>query len=233
MNWIDISIIVILLVNIGVGWYKGLIRSVVSLISIVLGFIGAKMYHMEMYKLLNNQYDLLTKIKQTVQNMFSSVNFPETNQVEGLNSEQFSDLLGGSEYLKTLSEKFFESDQFTDIMNTQVSNFSDGFSTWLSENILIVLSMVSVFLIIMIGIRFAGYILDKIFEFPGFKEVNKLSGLIFGLVKGLFYSMLFVVLVVIAGSLTNHAIIETLEASQIGIYMYKYNIIMIVFEMMI
>ncbi len=231
MNWLDIAVLLILLVNIGLGLFRGLIKSVTNLISIILGFIAAKMYYMEVYDFLIEKYDLLNTIKITVANTFSSIKFPEISQMSTLSSEELSKSIGDSDYSTIVIEKFFESDFFDDLLNKNVQNFSEGFSIWLSENILTILSMVLVFLIVLIGIRLVGFALDKVFKLPVLNGVNRLSGFIFGLVKGCFFAMLFVLLIVIIGPLfSNFDLIRTLEHSSIAIYFYKYNIVMYIFE---
>lgn len=234
MNWIDISIIIIVIVNVGLGWYKGLIRSVTNLVSMILGFIFAKMYYLQMYDILNTRFDMFRKIKDAVSSTFSNIQFPETSALESLSAEQLSQSVGDTEYLQVITEKFFESDTFENMLSNNVSNFSEGFSTWLAENILTILSMVTVFLIVFIGVRIIGYLLSKMFNLPILNGVNKLTGLMFGLAKGLLFAMLFVILLVVFGPLFDHAnVIDALETSSIGIYFYKYNIVMYIFESMI
>lgn len=234
MNWIDITIIIILIFNIVLGWSRGLIRSVTNLVSMILGFIAAKLYYLNMYDFLDGRFDLFIKIKEAVARTFSTIEFPDTAVLESLSAKELSQTVGDTAYLQSITEKFFESEKFHDMMNSNVSNFSDGFSTWLAENILNILSMVIVFLGVFIGIRLVGYLLSGLFELPLLKGVNKLSGFIFGLVKGTFFAMIFVLLLVIVGPLFDQTnIIKTLESSHIGIYFYKYNIMMIIFEYMI
>lgn len=234
MNWIDITILVILLVNIGMGWSKGLIRSVTNLVSIVLGFIFAKLYYLQMYELLDDRFNLFVKIRDGVSQTFSSIQFPETSVLETMSPEQLSQTVGNTEYLRVISEKFFESDKFKMMLSSNVENFSNGFASWLAENIMNVLSMVVVFIVVFVAVRIIGYFLGNLFKLPILKGVNKFSGLLFGFVKGIFFAMLFVLLLAVIGPFFDHdSIIATLEQSSIGIYFYKYNLIMLIFESMI
>ncbi len=231
MNWLDIAILVILLINIGLGLFRGLIRSITNLISIILGFIAAKVYYIEVYNYFIEKHDLLSKLKLTVSNTFSNIKFPEVSQMSNMSTEQLSQNMGNSDYSTIVIEKFFESDFFGNLLNKNVQDFSDGFSTWLSENILAILSMCVVFLAVLISIRILGFILDKMFKLPVLNGVNKISGFLFGLVKGCFFAMLFVLLIVIIGPIfSSFDLITTLEQSSIAIYFYKYNMIMFIFE---
>jgi len=231
MNWLDFFIIGILIINIGMGWFKGLIRSVVNLISIVAGFVCAKMYHMEMYRELNSRFNLLDKLKSGIADTFSHVEMPELADAKLMTTDQLTGQLPESEVVSSLIENFIKSDQFESVIHSSVDNFSQAFSTWLSDKLLIIVSMFTIFVLVYLGIRIIGYVLNSLFQLPVLKGVNKLSGLLFGLAKGMFFSMLLVIFVVLLGPImTNLELVETLENSQVAIYFYKYNIVMMIFE---
>jgi uncharacterized membrane protein required for colicin V production len=136
-----------------------------------------------------------------------------------------------STFLSSLVKEFVKSDGFDQMIQSNVENFSDVFSVWLSEKLLTIISMVIIFIVIYLGIRIIGSVLNKVFEIPVLKGVNKLSGFLFGCVKGIFFAMLLVLVVVILSPVfTDLNLVETLETSQIAIYFYKYNMIMFIFE---
>lgn len=228
MNWIDIAIIGIICLNLLLGWYKGLIRSVVNLVSIVLAFMGAKFYHATMAGLLDDRFDLLFKLKKTIGETFTNVNFTYD---ESLSNAQVTDQLTDAPYLKSFMDKFFSSDKFEGLMEKTTEGFSASFSDWAANHLLNIIGMVVVFLGIYVAIRVAGYILAKIFDAPVLKGVNKLSGLIFGGAKGIFFAMLFVLgLVVASPFLDQTSLMTSLESSYLGMILYKYNIILLVFQ---
>lgn len=231
MNWLDYVVIGILVLNIGLGWFRGLIRSVVNIVSIVLGFICAKMYHLTMYELLNEQFDLLNKFKLGISNTFSNVNLPSLSDAQTLPTDQLLNQLPESEFLSSMVKNFIESDTFNQSIQSSVDSFSDAFSTWLSDKLLIFISMVSIFVLVYLAVRIIGYMLNTIFQLPVLKGVNKLSGLLFGCIKGTFFAMLLVlILVILSPVMSNLNLVETLENSQLAIYFYKYNVVMMVFE---
>lgn len=234
MNWLDIVVIAILLINIGLGWFRGLIRSVINIISIVAGFICAKYYYMTAYNLLNEQFDLLNKMKLSIANTFQNVELPSLVDAQNLSTDQLTASLPQSDFVASLLENFIESNQFNDIMQSNIDNFSEGFSTWLSQQLLTIMSMVAVFLLVYLGIRIIGYILNQLFQLPVLNEVNKLTGLVFGCVKGVFFAMLLVLIIALLSPVISGLnLVETLETSTIAIYFYKYNVIMLIFESLI
>lgn len=231
MNWLDIVVIAILVINLLSGWFRGLIKSVVNVVSIVLGFICAKMYHMTMYTMLEDRFGLVHKVKEGVLETFKNVELPSVADAATLPTNELTSNLPDSELLSSLVESFIKSDTFNQTMQSSVESFSDAFSTWLADKLVTIISMVVVFLIVYIGIRIIGYILNQLFQLPVLKGVNKLSGLVFGLAKGTFFSMLLVLIIVILSPVFSQwQLVETLETSDVAIYFYKYNIVMMIFE---
>ncbi|MBI9013365.1 MAG: CvpA family protein [Clostridiales bacterium] len=231
MNWLDIAVLLILIINIGLGWFRGLIKSVVNIVSVVAGFICAKLYYMTMYVFLNERFDLLNKVRIGIQDTFQNVQLPELSEVQTLSTDQIVDQLPQSEFLSSLVKQFVESDNFDQIIQTNVDNFSELFSSWLAEKLLTIISMIVIFTLVYLGIRIIGYLLNTVFQLPVLNGVNKLSGFLFGCVKGVFFAMLLVLVVVILSPVfSDFRMVETLETSQIAIYFYKYNIVMYIFE---
>ena len=228
MNWIDVAIVGIILLNIAIGWYKGLIRSVVNVISVVLAFIASKLYHVTVANLLNERFDLLNKIKLVISETFTNVNFSYNT---ALSTEETTQQLSGTPYLRSFMDKFFASDTFDQLTDKTTEGFSASFSDWAANHIINIMAMVTIFILVYIGVRIAGYLLAKLFDVPVLKGVNKLSGLLFGSIKGLFFAMLFVLgLVVISPFIENSSVITTLENSFLGMVMYQYNIILLIFQ---
>ena len=72
----------------------------------------------------------------------------------------------------------------------------------MSGNYLPVLSFAITFLVIIIAIHFLGDLLDKFFKLPVLSLVNKIAGMIFGLLKT---ALIVSILLVILGSLDKYA----------------------------
>lgn len=234
MNWLDIAVLVIIILNIGLGWFRGLISSVTNIISVVFGFVFAKMYYLDLYNYLIERHDLFEKIKIAVSKTFSNIKFPETTEMRNLSPDLLSQKVSDSSYSQIITKRFFESNSFDNLIESNVQNSSEVFSSWLADNILTIISMIVIFVAVFIGVRLIGYLLNKIFELPVLKSVNKLSGFLFGVVKGCFLAMLFVLIIVVIGPLfDNLHIVELLETSKIAIYFYKYNVVMLIFELII
>ncbi|MBJ2356750.1 CvpA family protein, partial [Sphaerochaeta sp. S2] len=130
MNYLDIAVIIIIIINVGLGWFRGLIRSVANVVSIILGFFAAKFYHDEMSLFLNQKFDLYNKIKEGLATTFSNIELPSVN-LDGISKDMISQELSENDYMRIVAEKFLDSDAFQAMVDQKTLSFADGMTTWL------------------------------------------------------------------------------------------------------
>lgn len=148
MNWVDITIIIILVCFAYKGLRLGLISSVLNIISFLLSVFLASKYYRSVYEFIANN-EILYKIFENITKSIISLFF---------------------------SSKIEESPNF--LLNI----ISQGF-------IKIVISLVSLIVIFLLAnmvIKAVLSIFSLLFRIPIFKGLNKIGGMIFGLVKGIF-----------------------------------------------
>lgn len=148
MNWVDITIIIILVCFAYKGLRLGLISSVLNIISFLLSVFLASKYYRSVYEFIANN-EILYKIFENITKSIISLFF---------------------------SSKIEESPDF--LLNI----ISQGF-------IKIVISLVSLIVIFLLAnmvIKAVLSIFSLLFRIPIFKGLNKIGGMIFGLVKGIF-----------------------------------------------
>lgn len=222
MNWLDITIILVLVVNIGMTWYRGFIQSIANIAALILAFVSAKLYHLNVYNHLIEEYDLYKRIQTNILDRFSSVDLSkavDTSQVA---------------YKNIIVDRFFQSETYKSLDSLGHDRVYEGFTGWLTENILVILSMVLIFIAVFIGVRIVASLLDNVFKLPILKSLNSLTGLLYGLIKGSFIAMILVLLAVVLDPVfPDMKLIEVLETSGVAIYFYKYNILVLVFEWLI
>lgn len=148
MNWVDITIIIILVCFAYKGLRLGLISSVLNIISFLLSVFLASKYYRSVFEFIANN-EILYKIFENITKSIISLFF---------------------------SSKIEESPDF--LLNI----ISQGF-------IKIVISLVSLIVIFLLAnmvIKAVLSIFSLLFRIPIFKGLNKIGGMIFGLVKGIF-----------------------------------------------
>ncbi len=225
MNYLDLIIIGILMINVLMGFFRGFVKPLINILSLIVAFLVTKYFYAQFLMFLNNNFNLTRNIKSNIIIFLGNMNLPETF---GSNSINNLKLEGKLTALKPFIIKFLE-DKNLDIISSV--SFVQKFSDWVSTQIATLFSVLLLFLAIVLIIRIVGVFIDKIFTLPVFRGINKTAGVIFGILKGLLESMLIIVLITLfAPVFGGEAILESLNKSVIAVYFYKYNIFMVLFQ---
>lgn len=182
-NSIDIGIVVILALFGIIGFRRGLVKSIISLTSIIVGFIAAKLFYIRLADYITSATNIDSKINSFIYDKLM-VSFPN-----GQVSLTASDANSSLQWILT---KLFHSEN---IINDTVSTISSQ----ITVIILNVLAFVALFIVTIIIIKIIGVLLNKISQLPVLSFVNKLGGSIIGIIKG---ALLCMLLVSVVSSLT-------------------------------
>lgn len=232
MNWLDIVVLLLLLLNIAFGWFSGFIKAIINFVSIVASLIITKIYYLTFAEYIDNKFNLMTKIEDIVFSNISKIKFPDMETINNASSNDLENIFDNSEILKSIAEKFIGSDTFKELLSRNVTDFARSFTEWVSNIILIILSIAAVFILSFIIIRILGFILSKIFDLPILNGINKTVGLFYGILKGTLMVMVFILILIAVDPLIGSInIISQIEVSKFAIYFYKYNIIIYIFEL--
>lgn len=238
-NYVDIAIAVIFLFMMVEGWIKGLVRSIIGIIGYIAAFIIAKFYYVDMADFLTDRFEWFQNLKVNISDSIMA-SFSGNAQLEqALASGSHADLskaLENKEVLDQLDLPTLITDrvstfaQSVDIANTQRSAV-EGLAELIANGILYGISFMLVVLLVLVTVKFIGLILDGATEVPIIKQANKLGGLIFGAVKACFFIFLIMATVVFIAPLTPEMnVIETINASTVGVYFYNNNILLILLD---
>jgi uncharacterized membrane protein required for colicin V production len=197
-NSIDIAIVVILAIFGIIGFRRGLVKSIISLTSIIVGFIAAKLFYLQLSDYIATATNINSKINSFVYDKLMA-SFPN-----GQVSLTASDTSSSLQWVLT---KLFHSQT---IVNDTVSTISSQ----ITVIVLNILSFVALFIATIIIIKIVGVLLNKISKLPVLSFVNKLGGSIIGIIKG---GLLCILLVSAVSSLTiftsNPTIVDLLSKS--------------------
>jgi uncharacterized membrane protein required for colicin V production len=182
-NSIDIGIVVILALFGIIGFRRGLVKSIISLTSIIVGFIAAKLFYIRLADYITSATNIDSKINSFIYDKLMA-SFPN-----GQVSLTASDANSSLQWILT---KLFHSEN---IINDTVSTISSQ----ITVIILNVLAFVALFIVTIIIIKIIGVLLNKISQLPVLSFVNKLGGSIIGIIKG---ALLCMLLVSVVSSLT-------------------------------
>ncbi|MBE5746424.1 MAG: hypothetical protein E7359_03970 [Clostridiales bacterium] len=203
MNVLDIVLIVFILIIAIIGFSKGFLNSLLSLISNLLTFVGAFFAAKPLTSLLNKIFGLASTIGNSLSSQISSffTDFTNLSGAEVLANKCTADgLLRTAFSLFIKPETIYASDE---ALASSLSSFAGNVVT-------MAISMVIAFIIIRLIIFFLAKIFDALKKKSlAINGLDKTIGLILGIVKGLIF---FAIVCVVANLLqTVPAVADALD----------------------
>ncbi|KGG80016.1 hypothetical protein Y919_08635 [Caloranaerobacter azorensis H53214] len=220
MNWVDYVVIVILLVNGIGGLSKGLIITVFNLFGFILSLYIAKLYYPVVANFIKNNPNIIGTIKEYVTTRVEII----MNKIG--NSGSIGDFFEILKLPSKLGENMINDPNVNSYMNNTMNTASDMISTKLTGLFIDIISIIIVFLAAKFILYIIVSILDNIAHLPVLRQINKLAGLVFGLIKGVFILyILFAIITPVITMFPDGAIAKGVYDSTIGYYLYSNNLI--------
>lgn len=203
MNILDAVIIIIILIFGFLGYKRGLVLSIISLTSVILSFIAAKLFYVDLAANIASNTELDTKINLYITAKLNAA-YPGGNVAVSAGNSNSP--------IQWIVTKLFHSD-------TIISNTVNSIASQITAVILNILAFVILFVAVLILIKLIGLILNKLSKLPVLNFINKVGGSAVGVIKGVLLCML---IITIASSLTvftkNTTVINLFDHS----FLYKY-----------
>ena len=200
MTWIDITIIAILLLAVIIGYYKGFLKSVLSLVSYSLVFLGAfllaKPTAAWLMKITTWDSSLSSKISSSLSKISSKF---DVNMV-GMNSGELSSHIKSTLNVNGFNKfiKFLFSGSASKITPESIAH-KDSFTlnNYISQTLTILTFIVICFIVFVILFFIVKYLLhfitDRLTDKSiAFKATDKTLGCVFGLVRGFVWIFAFI-----------------------------------------
>lgn len=207
---IDISIIIIMLICVFVGYRKGLIKVAIRF----LAFIVAIILTMILYRPIANSVIENTEIDENINEIiYSKIKDIDFNNISEEEKNQ-------NEIIK-IAENYIEEGLQKGTENT---------AKYVSESLSRTIVEAMIFIALLIAIRIALIVLnllaDIIGGLPIIKQFNKSGGIIYGIVEGfIIVNCIFAILYIINPIYKDGEIKENIDQSNIGKIVYENNFI--------
>lgn len=199
---IDLVIILFVLVSIILGYKKGLVALGIHLFAFIIAIVITFI----LYRPIGNLVINTTKIDENLQ-----------------------------ETIQSNVENFMNSENSEQTSNSLIESAKNGMlpevSRNLAINIIYGITMLVLFLLVRICLVFITAIANMITKLPILNQVNKVGGMVYGLVRGIFvvYAILLIVNLIIVLNPTS-GIKEKMDETYLAKTMSEYNILNIFFE---
>ncbi len=215
---LDIIIAGIILLSTFLGYKKGLVGVAFKFVSFLIAVIITVVLFIPVSNFVINNTDWDEKLESTIVTTLSNKNVEENKQ---LNEEDTN--------LPNAIVKYINS-TISDTVATTQNNVVETVSKDLAINIIKIGTVLALFIIARIALIFAKAILEGVAELPIVKQFNEIGGIIYGLLRGLL--IIYIVLLIvslIAPTLDNQVILETINQTMLCKFMYDHNILLSIF----
>ena len=220
----NVTFIVALVVIIGLtvlGYVRGLIKSVWHLAGAIIIIALTLMLAPTTAKILNNNEKIRSKVYEKVK---ETIKLPEDGFVS---QDKIDDKIEDMNLPAAIEEMFKKyvnekGDSVEKAQKDMVETFYDKAATTVITGCAYVITLILVIILSAIAV----WLLDKFFQLPGLNAVNKIGGLIIGLVEGVIIVWAFCGLIsVFAATETGAAIIGQIQENPLLNYFYEHNLI--------
>lgn len=209
MNWMDIVVVAILVIASIEGYIKGFVVSFIGIASWFIAIICAMKFYKHASDYIVANTPIYEKIHDVINDKLATVASVPLN-------ESSSDIFS---YVKL--PKIFEG-----ILSPELS-IGNTVGEVISKLMVDIISMILIFVIVKILLIIIAMLLDKIVKLPILNVINRLTGLLFGFLKGgIIILVILALLVPIISVMPNDNLVETLEASKFAEYLYDNNLLL-------
>ncbi len=220
MNWLVIIVGIVILGNAIRGMKVGFIRTVFSLVSMVLAVILTIWISPLMKDFLKSNEKFYDGITYRIEKMLPF-------STEKVAEKEENDLIEELKLPKSIKQSLKENNTLEKQRELAADSFQNYISRYLAEIIINALSFILTFIIISALLWVVCMALNIISKLPLIHSVNKTAGLLVGCVQGLFEVWLFFILLTVFGSITfGQKLLEMIGESEILSLLYNNNILL-------
>ncbi len=220
MNWLLVVVLLILLGNAIIGMKVGFIKTVFSLVSLILALIltiwispMVKNYMMGNEKFYNG---IATKVEKLLP-------FGEEEIIE----EEQPEAIEGLSVPKSIKEGLLKNNTVENYKEMAITGFKQYVSQYLTGVIINSLSFIATFIAILLLLWVIFMALDLISKLPLLNQVNKTAGLLAGLLHGLLLVWLFFILLnVFGGTAFGQSVLKLVGENEVLSIIYNNNVLL-------
>lgn len=210
---VDIIVIAIIALSVYLGYRKGLIALAIQLCAVIIALVATLILYKPISALIIDN----TSLDENIQNAIleKAENNDENNTQENNNE---NNQVANAENINVTEEN-----SITSIMPEVAKE--------LSINIINIGVMLILYFAIKIALHFVTALANLVAKIPIIKQINKLGGIIYGLLRGILLIYVVLLLISFAGQINpENALHKEIKQSFITKEMYEHNIINIFIE---
>ena len=230
MNILLIVVIGIILITGVVGYYKGLIKTVLSMVTIVVSAILTSIVAPEVSKVLCENDSVYESVYDVVS---ENIDLTEvTNELAKTASDKLdeaaqSEILDEIGMPPVVKDIIIESGNLEKFTEENSDKFAEYLYNLITDLVINASTYVVVFIVLSIILAIISSVLNLISKLPVLKSLNRMAGAVLGVVEGFIIVWLFFILIsVLPGNEFMEKCNEDIQENAILTYLYDNNIIM-------
>ncbi|SCY62522.1 CvpA family protein [Alkaliphilus peptidifermentans] len=195
MSYFDIIIITILLLNIGWGYKKGLIKTLLSFTSYLAAIILSRMYYKTLAEWIQANTTIFSRIESIIFNNYEAMS-------GNWNSPADEGIASSIKTLDIIKAQLINENSIESYAYQAMETVKTEIVTTIASFFINVLSLVIIFVVVRFVILLIGSLLNVAFDFPLLKPINGLGGMLVGLIRGVLI-VLIIILILIPWAIKN------------------------------
>jgi len=226
-----IDIVIILLIALAgfLGYKKGLVDMIASIVSIALAFILAIILQEAVAEFLIEKTGLGSNIQSQIEDTLKTtflgeenVKLQEAENVENSEKTELNTNKSNGE-IKGFIENFVKEEIIAD----NIPIIANNITKFIFKGI----SFIGIFIIVLIITYIIRMILNLVFELPILNTVNKFGGLAFGIIKGLLWIfILFAIIKFLEPMGVDKVIVDYINTSIVSRFLYNTNFVVMLIK---
>ncbi len=230
MNVLLIAVIAIIVITGVIGYYKGLIKTVLSMATIVVSLMLTSMIAPKVSEILCENETVYSSVYDALND---NLDLSEVTEALAAQAGEKLDEAAQAEILEkvgmppVVKEIIIESGNLERFANENSDKFEGYLYSLLTDLIINASSYVVVFIVVSIILAVIASVLNIISKLPVLKSLNRMTGAMLGVVEGFVIVWLFFILVsVLPGNEFMEKCNEDIQDNVVLTYLYDNNIIM-------
>ena len=222
-NTLTIIVLAILIFSTLIGMQKGLIRTILSLFSIVISLVLAWIIYPHVSGVLGEFRDLHQFVYEPV-NEFFAEQIPEliNGVMESAGSEEQTSLIDQLPLPQLIKDTLALNNTTAAYEALGVKNFVEYLSVTVTKLIIQAISLLLTLLISIIGLHLLMIVTDLVAKLPVINSLNRLGGAIAGLATGyLIMQIVFLAITTFSGTQWGIKLMQQINESQILTFLYN------------
>ena len=220
LTWLGIAVFVILLLFVWMGYKRGFIKEIVSFFFVFLSLSLAWALNPYINEFLVQKTPIYSTIQETCANFVQS----QGEEDAEYETDSTGDLIDSLKLPDLLRKNLEENNNAETYAELSVNTLTGYISGYLAKTVINGLSYVLAYILSTIVIRLIVYVLNLIAGLPVLKTANKLTGGVVGLLKGIvFVWIALLVVTVLCGTEIGKTVLELIEKDTLLSTLYQYD----------